>query len=190
MHKVSISQGNLKMGNVASVSLPPIAACGNCRHCARDCYARKAYRLYPATRAAWDRNLQLARDDRAGYFAQVRDSLRRPRFFRWHVAGDILDQDYLDRMKAIARELPAVKFWAFTKMHDLDFRRLPRNLTIVLSMWPGMPVPRSKLPRAWMQDGTETRIPTNAIECPGNCETCGACAELRKIGRDVFFRKH
>jgi hypothetical protein len=43
---------------------------------------------------------------------------------------------------------------------------------------------------AWMQDGTETRIPKGAIECHGNCETCGLCYELPRLGVDVVFHKH
>ena len=68
-------------------------------------------------------------------------------------------------------------------------KNLPNNLTIVISVWPGLRIPNSKLPKAFMQDGTENRI-NNAIECPGNCENCGMCWNLSKLGKNVVFNKH
>ena len=40
------------------------------------------------------------------------------------------------------------------------------------------------------EDGSEVRVPKDAIECPGNCESCGMCYELDRLGRDVVFHKH
>lgn len=193
MAKVArISEGNSKIGPMHNVSLTPIKGCGNCQACKRDCYALKAYRMYPQTRKAWNANLRLATTDRVAFFASIRAHLAKkaPRFFRWHVAGDILDQGYLDSMKAIAAEFTGTRFLCFTKMHDLDFARLPKNLSIILSMFPSMPVPTGKLPIAWMQDGTEFRMPVHAIECPGSCDGCGMCFDLARLRRDVVFHKH
>lgn len=188
---MSVSKGNQKLGAVPNVSLPPVKACGNCKHCKHDCYALKSYRMYPSVRQSWDNNLSLARQKPTAYFGMVREFLakRSPRFFRWHVSGDILHQTYLENMCKIAREFPETAFLAFTKMHMLDYSDLPDNLTIVFSAWPGMPVGEG-MPIAWMQDGTETRVPDNALECPGNCESCGMCFNLKSIGRDVVFHKH
>src|ERR1035437_875610 len=33
----------------------------------------------------------------------------------------------------------------------------------------------------------ETRVPADAIACPGNCESCGMCYELERLGHDVVF---
>jgi hypothetical protein len=65
------------------------------------------------------------------------------------------------------------------------------NLAIIFSAWPGMRFDNPHHHRvAWMQDETETRVPEDAIRCPGNCETCGLCYELSRLGRDVVFYKH
>ena len=59
--------------------------------------------------------------------------------------------------------------------------------------WPGCDIPsdlRQKYSVAWLDDGTDSRIPEDAMECPGNCETCGACWGLAKRGIDVRFAKH
>ena len=46
---VSISRGNVKMGAIPSVSLPPIITCSKeaCKHCGKKCYALKIARLRP-----------------------------------------------------------------------------------------------------------------------------------------------
>lgn len=195
MFKTTISCGNSKLGAIPNISLIPGRDCGNVP-CKRECYALKAWKAYPSAKKAWQGNSRSVHANPAGYFDAVRSFLARkaPRFFRWHVAGDILAQDYLESMKAIALEFPEIKFLAFTKRHDLEFSNIPHNLAIVFSMWPGWGDEAQArdlgLPIAWMQDGTEHRIPANALECPGNCESCGMCWNLRSIGRDVTFHKH
>jgi hypothetical protein len=120
----------------------------------------------------------------------------KPRLFRWHVAGDILSEEYLCEMCRIAAENPDTHFLAFSKSFDIingyeDHQALPGNLVIVFSAWPGMKFDNPHGHRvAWMQDGSETRMPADAITCPGNCETCGRCYQLPKLGRDVVFHKH
>jgi hypothetical protein len=192
--KTKISKGNSKMGKVMSVSLTPVRSCPKDVPCASrgNCYALKAYVQYPATRNAWDINYEMATGDRVTYFEEIIKAIQRvkPRFFRWHVAGDILDQDYLNWMITIARENPEVKFLAFTKRHDLNYHFEASNLSIVFSMWPTFGDMGKGMPRAWMQDGSEDRVPGDALECFGNCETCGMCWSLKSIGRDVVFHKH
>jgi len=191
--RVTISTGNSKLGSIPSVSLPPGTSCIAGAPCRRECYANKAMRMFPSARAAWRKNWRLQRDRRDDYFADISEYIetRAPRYFRWHVSGDIPDQDYLQRMFATARAFPETRFLAFTKRHGLDFRGRPKNLVIVLSMWSGgFGNVRKGLPRAWYQDGTETRVPADAVECPGNCEHCGMCWALPTLGRDVVFHKH
>ena len=179
------------MGGIPSVSLPPVTACGPGMPCYKACYARKAYRMYPNVRTSQDGNHMLAKRNPAEYFGQIRAFLdkRAPRFFRWHVAGDILSQSYLDEMRAIARDYPDTRFLAFTKRHDLKYWGIPGNLAVVFSMWPGWGNTRKNMPRAYMQDGTETRH-GDAIECPGNCTTCGMCWDLVRLGKNVVFPRH
>jgi hypothetical protein len=162
------------------------------------CYALKALRLYPATRAAWRRNEYLARNHPDSYFTQIAAQVAaaKPRLFRWHVAGDILSSEYLRGMCRIAAANPSTHFLAFTKNFDVvnryeDREVVPSNLAIIYSAWPGMSFLNPNGHRvAWMQDGTETRVSKDAIECPGNCESCGMCYQLDRLGRDVVFHKH
>jgi hypothetical protein len=182
---------------VPACSLAPGKTCIPSAPCFKSgkCYALKAFRQYPNTRAAWLRNTELAFRSPAEFCSQLREFFQRkqPAFFRWHVSGDIINQEYLENMKTLAAVAPKTNSLAFTKRHYLDYTRLPKNLSVVFSMWPGLPVPKRRNPRiryAWYQDGTETRIPKTALQCPGSCENCMMCWELHKIGRDVWFAAH
>jgi hypothetical protein len=138
--------------------------------------------------------LDIAKNDLNKYFLDISQQIfhakKSPKFFRWHVSGDIISQEYLEGMKSIAAAFPGIKFLAFTKIYSLKFGKLPENLSIVLSAWPGLPMYNPyNLPVAYMQDGSEKRV-KNALECPGGCDTCGMCWNLKKINKNVVFNKH
>ena len=58
------------------------------------CYL-KEYRLYPGIHKAWTRNERIAKRHPDSYFVQIaaRVAKAKPRLFRWHVAGDILNTE-------------------------------------------------------------------------------------------------
>jgi len=194
---VNISKGNRKMGNIWNLSLPPIKTCASGVPCSKACYALNSYRRFKNVRMAWDENLDLWEADPLAFNNSIRRELSipvQPRFFRWHVSGDIIDDSYFKMMCGIAIVFPDIKFLAFTKRYDIvnnSTTPVPPNLKIVFSGWPGLKMnnPRA-YPVAWMQDGTETRMADNALECPGNCESCAMCWTLDDVGRDVVFMKH
>ena len=196
---VSISKGNRKLGSVMNISMTPGKCCPQGVPClGQGCYALKALRMYPGTRAAWRRNELLAKQHPESYFTQIATQVAaaKPRLFRWHVAGDILSSEYVHGMCRIAAANPQTHFLAFSKAFDIvnrfeDCEAIPSNLVIVFSAWPGMTFLNPHGHRvAWMQDGTDTRVPEDAIWCPGNCESCGMCYELERLGHDVVFHKH
>lgn len=193
-----ISDGNMKLGKIPNISIIPGNDCGNASHCVATCYARKAYKSYPSTKTAWDENSAMFwTAEQTGDWSPILDPLRayltkkNPVYFRWHVAGDFISQAHVDHAFLLAKEFDHIKFLAFTKMDTLDFSMAPPNFSVVASMWPGMPdrFPAS-MPRAWMDDGTDPRIPEQVVECPNGCDTCGACWNLGTIGKDVRFHKH
>lgn len=196
---VKISAGNTKVGRIPNMSLTPGRTCSAeaCKTCLRDgCYAMKSYRQYGNVRSAWDHNTDLAINNipamEAGlnaYFA----GLNAPRFFRIHVGGDFVSAEYAAMWARVAAAAPHTNFLAFTKQFDhirgIDF---PGNFSLVLSAWPGCEIPadlRERYSVAWLEDGTGS-APADAMECPGNCETCGACWGLARMGIDVKFAKH
>ncbi len=181
-------------GSIPSVSLFPVTGCAKQVPCAQDgCFSLQMCSGSAKMRDSWSSNGRLARCDPESYFAMIRDCLKRrkPPLFRWHVRGDILSQSYLQGMETIAREFPATHFLAFTEQFGLNYGNQPQNLTIVFSMWPGMPKPKRQrgIRFGWLQDGTERRVPKNAMRCTAACENCGQCWELPNLNRDVVFMK-
>jgi hypothetical protein len=191
-----ISEGNSKLGKIPNISLMPCKDCGADVPCKKECYAMRFFRMYPPVKKAWTENSEQCQNDRSHYFADIREYLEKknPDFFRWHVAGDIPDTGYFAGMISIAEKFPNTKFLAFTKRHDILScfikKSIPANLTVVASMWPGWGTAPKGYPRAWMQDGTEKRVPKDALVCPGNCGDCGACWNLKNLKKDVVFNKH
>lgn len=195
--KLTLSKKNSKMGNIMSVSFTPVVSCVPGVPCTTSCYAKKAYKVpnRPPVRKAWDGNYEFAMNDRNGFFDAINSELhgfRTPKkAFRWFVGGDIPDQAFVAGMDGIARDNKSTDFLVFTKNHGLDFQGLAPNLSVVLSMWPNWGNQNlNDLPRAWMQDGTETRIPEGAFQCAHRCDSCFLCWHLRDRGRDVVFAKH
>lgn len=204
--EICISKGNMKLGNIYNVSLPPVKSCGKNLPCYAKCYARKAYRMYPSTKKAWDKNFNLYKSNPGRYFELLDEFLtkNKPAYFRFHVAGDFVDQDYFNEVLRLVDNHRDTKFLVFTKRFDLlsnyaSYRR--DNLSIVLSMWPNLPLDKdlqNNYPIAWMFDkkNKDNRIPkTNIIKCNSNCQTCNgnkgkSCWHLRELGKDVVFHVH
>lgn len=189
--KMCISSGNIKIGRVLNVSLPPILTCGKaCKGtCEHYCYDIKACNQYPNTVIdARARNLAILIKDRDEYFARIDAVCSRRRtnkYFRWHVAGDILDADYLDRMVKIAIAHPEFKFWTYTKQYHIvnEYVRthgndrhvaIPSNLTIMYSEWRGLemvnPYGFPEFRCVFTSEGE--KLDSETWTCPGNCDIC------------------
>jgi len=197
--KVSISQGNSKMGKIPSVSLPPIVTCKHCETCAKKCYAAKLARIYKNVRASWDRNLEILNQDRAAYFSQVSAAAATSKYFRFHVSGDIVDVDYLGRMCGVARKNAGTKFLCFTKNYEdvnayFSKHTKPRNLQIIFSLpFTGAVIenPHNLPTAAVILKGSEPADDWKI--CGGNCSDCACrgvgCWELKK-GETIAFYEH
>lgn len=194
--KVTISAGNSKLGKLPNISLTPIKSCRPGVLCSGNCYALRPYNQYPSTRKAWDGNLAAYQENAKEFFGYIRAFLakKKPAFFRWHVGGEIPDPLYWSWMQRTCSVNPETNFLVFTKYYDLDFSHVPSNLSTILSVWPGMPLPKNtELPRAWMKPKEPVEgydIPEDALHCPGLCTECGMCFDLRKTGKDIFFPQH
>lgn len=199
MLKLSISYGNKKMGFIPSVSLPPVVTCKNCATCAKKCYAKKLCRIYPSVEKAYNNNLELLKSDRNSYFEQIKSVAMLTGFFRYHVSGDIIDIDYLNRMCKLARQCKKTTFLAFTKNYDdinkyLENHKKPANLQIIFSLpFDGASIenPYNLPTAAVILKGQEPK--KNYKICGGNCSECASCGigcwELKK-GQTIAFYEH
>lgn len=207
---VSISTGNRKIGRVMNVSIPPVLCCGNCKECKNFCYDIKACVQYENVRGARARNLAILRRDREKYFAEIDEKISRRRlhkFFRWHVAGDIVDSEYLADMVRIARNHPDFVFWTYTKMYHIvnafvaengndRGHAIPRNLSIMFSEWDGMPLDNPyHFPTfaVKMADGNRNHPAEyfdGLYKCPGNCDVCKEAGRGCIVGENTYANEH
>ena len=117
---VRFSYGNRKTGaNVPSVSLIPVADCGNCKMCAKGCYDIRNVCCYRESQLQRANNSSIYHRDPERFFGDVQAAVRFHRFFRYFVGGDIPDMTFLEEMVRIANVTPTCEFLCFTKMYDI-----------------------------------------------------------------------
>lgn len=201
--KVTISKTVGKLGDcISSISLPPTETCRKDAPCRAKCYACKGRYRFANVKDSLAENLTAYKENPDFYFGEIDRTLRMVpyRFFRYHVAGDIPDADYLLRMCRLARKHKTTQFLCFTKKYDLvnqyiQDHQIPKNLRLVFSIWGNFPVENpNHFPEAYIQfKSNPTAIPENAIECPGYCGECvfsgKNCWNLQK-GESVYFHEH
>ena len=198
-NQVSISNGNIKMGAIPSVSLPACVTCNPCAPCFKKCYAVRMARRYKTVTAAYNRNLEILNNDPSAYWVQVKAAASMTRFFRFHVSGDIPNGEYFNYMVQAAAELPNTTFLAFTKQYQIvntyldNGGTIPANLIIIFSNWGAwkcenphnLPVCEVILKGDAPADGWKI--------CGGNCTACACrgvgCWELKK-GDTIAIYEH
>ncbi|ASM69785.1 GP88 family protein [Blautia hansenii] len=198
---VKISNGNSKMGKIPSVSFPSLLTCIKC-DCNKICYAHKLEKLRPSVRQSYLHNWNLYKSDRETYWREIEATIMLSRFFRFHVSGDIPDQDYIHRMIDVANRHQHCEILCFTKKFDMCNKEiserkgeLPNNLHLIYSGWKNLKMKNPyNLPEAHVRyrDGTTTAM-EEAIECDGDCTECAitdsGCWVLKK-GEQVVFTQH
>lgn len=212
--EMAISSGNTKTGKIPAFNLPPVKSCLNHSTCASftdetgkkfKCYAVRPYVQYKQTKAAWDRNFELAQTDLKELKAQLLKYFRsfNGRLFRIHVSGDFFSEQYLDLWIEVAAKNPDVKFLAYTKVYGFfKDRTLPKNFSVLLSFMPSIPVKdaenMSKEIGLPMAHATSER-PDGFITCPEqstgkkvNCAECKLCWKLPELKRavNIHFLPH
>lgn len=216
--KVGYSPKNGKMGKIMSVSIPPIKTCPKGVPCTVLCYAEKISKRYKNVLESYEKNYQQYKSDPQGFFDDIIETCNHPngpRYFRWHVGGDIADAQYLQGMMRVAEKCKSTKFLAYTKQYDLvnAVGSVPKNLSILFSGWPGYPMENPHIfPVAWMKPKgdkkkekavvaeakskvpsglTEDRIPENAFhcDCTRSCDQCLKCWHWKK-GASLYFDQH
>ena len=176
-----ISPGNLKLGHYTpSISLAPDRFC-EASPCFAKCYAVRLMKLRPNVRRTWQKNSDLYQAEPNFYFEKICQYLRlyQPRYFRWHVGGEIPSRHYLDGVINAAAENRSCRFLIYTKRYDLlcSNAGIPSNLLIRMSVWEQMDYRGSRFPKAFVvsKNDLETfagKTP-DAIMCPGHCPACG-----------------
>lgn len=201
---VKISKTNSKLGVIPSINITPIVSCRPNCPCAKDCYAMKGRFRFHNARDNMAFNYESYKNNPSAYFDDICSAIDNGMisysYFRWHAAGDIVDERYFDGMISVAKKLPRTSFLAFTKKYELVNSyikyggSIPSNLHIVFSAW-GTSLPLEnpyEFPVAHVRfkDPSEnTSIPNSAVECSGDCSSCLQCWKIGR-GESVVFNKH
>lgn len=168
---------------------------GCCDGCKGLCYAISDARRYHNTCIpSLAKNTLIVRNNLDGTFEQLRTQLikKKAKVLRYHSSGEIISYDYLLRMVKLARELPNVKFYFYTKRFAFvdkymdKFGKFPNNLVPNISEWNGNTdgYNLKGLNRFVYDDGSDPRL-VNVFHCPAvnkygrktgvTCDACGRC---------------
>ena len=198
---VRISNKNSKMGDVASVSLVPFFSCpGNCKNtCAGKCYAAKIANLRPSVLYSYAINQALAMYRPDIFWPSIDLACKAVRYFRFHVAGDILNRDYFNHVIETAVNNPHTEILIFTKRFDIvngylsEGKEIPSNLHLLFSGWENLkPENPYNLPETNVFK-SESDIKEDWKLCGGNCFNCACrgvgCWQAVK-GDTIAFKLH
>lgn len=199
--RVSISNGNVKMGEIPSGSILPLLSCPDCcRHtCGPDCYAAKIANLRPSVLKAYARNMAILIYKPEIFWTAIDAACKMSRFFRFNVAGEILNNEYFRHVISTARNNPGTEILIFTKRYNIvnawiaENGQLPENLHVLFSGWTNLePENPYNLPETNVFDN-ENPPAEKWILCGGNCQTCacrGTGCWTVKNGETIAFKKH
>ncbi len=191
-HAYSLPARDCRIGSL--LQQMPKAVCSHC-------YALRGRYVFPVVKKAMERRLASLSHPR--WVEAITALIRRSgdAHFRWHDSGDIQSVQHLERIVAVARNLPKVRFWLPTRECQTveAWRRmggrLPANLCIRYSanMVDGPPPLRYGLPVSTVSS-TPDAASRGAHRCParaqGNrCGPCRACWD-RRVRIVSFPLKH
>ncbi len=109
--------------------------CPGALACRSVCYAKQGGYTWPAAIAARDHNLALSQG--STFVADIVTDLLRMRkvnTVRIHDSGDFYSQGYFNAWCEIAKHLPHMTFYAYTKSMHLDLTGAPANFKVTQSL--------------------------------------------------------
>ena len=122
--------------NFVDANWNPLNTCPGALACRAVCYAKQGRYAMPNVLNARKHNLELSLQD--SFVPMVIADLARMRkvnTVRIHDSGDFYNQEYYNKWCSIARALPHITFYAYTKTVNMDlFGNKPDNLQITQSL--------------------------------------------------------
>ncbi len=125
--RLSLSKGNKKVApSIAVWSLPVPSTCPGAATCLLTCYYGKVQKEFSSVVAADAENLKAS--TRPDFVERMTEALKKMKVLavRVHDGGDFYSQTYVDSWAEVARRLPDVKFFSYTKSLHLDLTPLER----------------------------------------------------------------
>lgn len=160
------------------------------------CYALKGRYVFGIVQKAMKRRLESI--SRPSWTRDMSELIARKSgdmlFFRWHDSGDLQSPEHLEKIVAIARNLPKVAFWlptretAIVKQYLRGGRKFPKNLVVRVSA----PMIGRAPEKIAGTVGSSVSNPS-AFQCPApkqanTCGKCRACWDFKV--KEVSYKKH
>jgi len=134
-----LTHGNHKLSSkIIIFTLPSGITCPGKGECAKWCYSQKAEKLYPQVIAARKRNFEASKqpDFKSKMIEALQWEMKHGRnILRLHQDGDIWCSSYWELWKDIAKRLPKLTIFCYTKSHHLPnlWTNLPKNIILIQS---------------------------------------------------------
>jgi|TARA_R100000049_G_C1904406_1_gene53469 hypothetical protein len=157
--------------DIYSSSLPAVDTCIGCTaFCKSICLARVGNFTFPNVQEGYQERLKLSLSECFVPVAVKELTIRKHKgkhikYVRWHVSGDVYSQGYLEKLVEIARQVPQVEFFMYTKSTSLDWtgwEKLP-NTVVIHSDGGKYPINKRK-PHATIFNSKED-IPDDYTDC-------------------------
>ncbi len=195
---VSFGNGNEKMGNIFSFSLPGKITCpGASEWCLKKCYGYRYEIRRPKCRKAYLLNLLLTKKSEEFTRLMIGIIPRIIPSFRIHVSGDFYSVEYIQCWTKICEQFPTTKFWSYTRswnvealLPHLDKLRSLDNVQLFASIDHTM----LSQPEGWRIAFIKGDERASGIICPAqindniSCDNCGYC--FNKNDGNVIFKIH
>ena len=211
-------KGNSKTGaKVGSFNFPVEQSCNHNCECykSKACYACGGFYQMPDNMKIYAENLKyFISNDNETFITEFCKALKANgnKLFRFFTIGDILNKRFFKCMIEIARRMPDVKFWSYTKkynivnnwVNDHGIESFPQNLTIIFSHWLNedgtyfpMENPYSFPTSEFIPYGKEYLAETVTHICPCSnpnvlttCATCDHACYTLKHGESMALLEH
>ena len=139
------------------------------------CYALKGnYTRYPAIKAAQYRRLEaMKHPDWVTAMAAV---IKRQKWFRWHDAGDVQDQQHLQKIFEICRLTPETRHWLPTREAWIKDHLASKPDNLVIRFSP--PMVNQRAPESWPNSSMVVNKGYHTCPAPaqgGKCLDCRQC---------------
>ena len=193
-----ISQGNTKLGTSPNFSIPAGVTCPAASDwCAAVCYAKTG--RYPTATVSGSHQYSYDQSFEPDFVDRMVKAIAKTRQaeFRIHAGGDFYSAEYIAKWVEIARRVPGIKFWAYTRSWNiaellpaLEVLRAVPNVQLFASFDSTMPMP----PRTWRQAGEAGDSRAGRFICPVQTGAKASCKECKYcfVGfrGDVTFQAH
>ena len=138
------------------------------------CYAKKGnYTRYPAIKEAQYRRLKAI--NHPDWVQAMATVIKRQKYFRWHDAGDVQDQQHLQKIFEICRLTPDTNHWLPTREAWIKDHLASKPDNLVIRFSP--PMVNQRAPESWPHSSMVVDKGFHTCPAPAQGGKCGSCRQ-------------